>query len=139
MEIILGHWLDSKAYPDEFTSCTASIGKVITGFRGLINILEVQLGQSNPTISESVRIAEWQTTIAKLDDGNKPYSRSFKTDSWNTARELKKKRDELVLAGWNPNIHIGGGKWIESIAEIELSNHHHSKGFSDQYVYYLNY
>ncbi|WP_342472463.1 PD-(D/E)XK nuclease family protein [Metasolibacillus sp. FSL H7-0170] len=132
MEIILGHWLDSKAYPDEFTSCTASIGKVITGFRGLINILEVQLGQSNPTISESVRIAEWQTTIAKLDDGNKPYSRSFKTDSWNTARELKKKRDELVLAGWNPNIHIGGGKWIESIAEIELSNHHHSKGFSDR-------
>lgn len=132
MEIILGHWLDIKSYPDELTSSTASIGKVITGFHGLINILEVQLGQSSPTIAESVRIAQWQTTITKLDNGNKPYSQSFKTDSWNTARELKAKRDELILAGWNPTLHQGGGKWIEAIAEIELSDHNHSKGFSDR-------
>ncbi|WP_431026738.1 RecB family exonuclease [Lysinibacillus sp. LZ02] len=132
MEIILGHWLDSKSYPDELTSSTASIGKLITGFHGLINIVEVQLGQSNPAIAESVRIAEWQTTIAKLDDGEKPYSKSFQTDSWNTARELKAKRDELILAGWNPTIHKGGGKWIEAISEIELSEHNHSKGFSDR-------
>lgn len=132
MEIILGHWLDSKSYPDELTSSSASIGKIITGFHGLINILEVQLGQSNPTVSESIRIAEWQTTITKLDNGQKPYSKSFQTDSWNTARELKAKRDELILAGWNPSIHLGGGKWIEAIAEIELSDHNHSNGFSDR-------
>lgn len=132
MEIILGHWLDSKSYPDELTSSSASIGKIITGFHGLINILEVQLGQSNPTVSESIRIAEWQTTIAKLDNGQKPYSKSFQNDSWNTARELKAKRDELILAGWDPSIHLGGGKWIEAIAEIELFDHNHSKGFSDR-------
>ncbi|MEO4055132.1 PD-(D/E)XK nuclease family protein [Solibacillus sp. CAU 1738] len=132
MEIILGHWLDSKPYPDELTSNSASIGKIITGFQGLINILEVQFGQSNPTIADSVRIAEWQTTIAKLDNGQKSYSKSFQTDSWNTARELKAKRDELILAGWNPTLHPGGGKWIEAIAEIELSDHNHSKGFSDR-------
>lgn len=132
MEIILGHWLDSKSYPDELTSRSASIGKIITGFHGLIQILEVQLGQSIPSVAESVRIAEWQTTIAKLDHGHKPYSKSFQTDSWNTARELKIKRDELILAGWNPTIHKGGGKWIEAIAEIELSDHNHSKGFSDR-------
>ena len=132
MEIILGHWLDSTTYPDELTNSKASIGQVITGFRGLINILEVHLGQSNPTIAESVRTAEWQTTIAKLDNGNKPYSKSFEIDSWNTAHELKSKRDELILAGWNTTIHKGGGKWIEALAEIELSNHNRSKGFSDR-------
>lgn len=132
MEIILGHWLDSKTYPNELTSETASIGKVITGFRGLINILEVQLGQSNPTIAESVRIAEWQTTISTLDNGEKAYSMSFQTDSWNTARELMTKRDELVLAGWKPASCVGGGKWIEAIAEIELLEHSHSNGFADR-------
>lgn len=132
MEITLGHWLDSKSYPDELSDSSASIGKIITGFDGLINILEIQLGQSIPPIAESVCIAEWQTTIAKLDNGQKPYSKSFQIDSWNTARELKTKRDELILAGWYPTIHQGGGKWIEAIAEIELSDHNHSKGFSDR-------
>lgn len=132
MEIILGHWLDSKAFPDELTNRSASIGKIITGFHGLIHILETQLGQTFPTIAESVRIAEWQSTIATMDNGNKPYSKSFQTDSWNTARELKNRRDELILAGWDPTIHKGGGKWIEAIAEIELSNHQHSIGFSDR-------
>ena len=90
MEIILGYWLDSTKYPDELTGETASIGKVITGFHGLVNILEIQLGQNFPVTAESIRIAEWQATITQLDNGQKPYSKSFQTDSWNTAHELKK-------------------------------------------------
>ncbi|SOC16631.1 PD-(D/E)XK nuclease superfamily protein [Ureibacillus xyleni] len=132
MEIILGYWLDSKKYPDELNGQSASVGKIITGFHGLINILEIQLGQNFPAVADSTRIAEWQATITQLDDGQKPYSKSFKTDSWNTARELKNRRDELVLAGWNPTICEGGGKWIEAIAEIELASVDHSKGFADR-------
>lgn len=132
MEIILGYWLDSTKYPDELTGETASIGKVITGFHGLVNILEIQLGQNFPVTAESTRIAEWQATITQLDNGQKPYSKSFQTDSWNTAHELKNRRDELVLAGWNPEIHHGGGKWIEALAEIERANVEKSKGFADR-------
>lgn len=132
MEIILGRLLDSNTYPDLLTNTHASIGKIITGFHGLIRILEVQLGQSSPTIAESVRTAEWQTTIATVDNGKKPYSKSFQTDSWNTAREIKERRDELILAGWDPTVHTAGGKWIEAIAELELSALHHSKGFADR-------
>ncbi|SOC43095.1 PD-(D/E)XK nuclease family protein [Ureibacillus acetophenoni] len=132
MEIILGYWLDSKIYPDELHGETASVGKVFTGFHGLVNILEMQFGLSFPEIADSIRIAEWQATITKVDNGQKPYSNSFKTDSWNTARELKNRRDELVLAGWNPKIQRGGGKWIEAIAEIEIANIEHSHGFADR-------
>ncbi|MEH7417081.1 PD-(D/E)XK nuclease family protein [Neobacillus drentensis] len=132
MNIILGYWLDSAAYPDALGNKEASVGKVVTGFNGLVGILETQLGLTSPRKSENIRISEWQELIGKLDTGKKLFSHSFKTDSWNTARELLRRRDELVLAGWDPAVHVGGSKWIDTLAQLELASPNKTWGFPDR-------
>ncbi|WHY94696.1 hypothetical protein QNK12_15070 [Neobacillus cucumis] len=132
MNIILGYWLDSSTYPDALGDKEASVGTVVTGFNGLIGILETQLGLTSPIASENKRIAEWQELIHRYDTGNNPFSKSFETDSWNTAKELLRRRDELVLAGWNPVLHDGGSKWIDTLAQLELSKPNKTWGFPDR-------
>ncbi|NLJ18434.1 PD-(D/E)XK nuclease family protein [Globicatella sulfidifaciens] len=137
MDILLGYWLDSNTYPDALGKEDALVGTVVTGFKGLIGILETQLGLTAPPVSENIRIAEWQGLIRKLDTGNKLFSKSFATDSWNTARELLHRRDELVIAGWDPKIHSGGSRWVETLSELELANHNKTWGFSDRVRFVL--
>lgn len=132
MNIILGFWLDSATYPDALQGKEASAGTVVTGFKGLIGIVETQLGLTAPTQSENLRIAEWQELLRNHDNGNMPYSRSYQTDSWNTARELLRRRDELVLAGWDSNLHSGGSKWLEILGELERSNQNRTWGMPDR-------
>ncbi|QGG48009.1 hypothetical protein [Heliorestis convoluta] len=132
MHIILGHWLDSVAYPDALGYRDASVGTFVTGFKGFIGVLETQLGLTSPKVSENLRIAEWQALIRQHDTGNMPFSKSFETDSWNTAKELLRRRDELVLAGWDPTIHVGGGIWIDTLAQLERANKDGKKGFPDR-------
>lgn len=132
LKITLGYWLDSTTYPDALGDQEASVGTVVTGFNGLIGILETQLGLTVPNVSENLRIAEWQELIRKHDSGKKLFSKSFETDSWNTAKELLRRRDELVLAGWDPLVHVGGGAWIDTLAELELANPNRLCGFPDR-------
>lgn len=132
LKITLGYWLDSDSYPDALGENDASVGTVVTGFNGLIGILETQLGLNSPQVSENIRISEWQEFIRQLDTGNLPFSKSFETDSWNTAKELLRRRDELILSGWDPNFHVGGGKWIDTLAQLERSNQNKTPGFPDR-------
>lgn len=132
MNIILGYWLDSATYPDALGDQEASLGTFVTGFNGLVGILETQVGLTAPQASENLRIAQWQELIGSQDTGNKLFSKSYRTDSWNTARELLRRRDELVLAGWDPAVHQGGSTWIETLAELELANENKICGFPDR-------
>lgn len=132
MKIILGFWLDSATYPDALTDQEASVGSVVTGFNGLIGILETQLGLTSPSASENLRIAQWQELLRNLDNGDMPFSQSFKTDSWNTTKELLRRRDELVLAGWDPKLHTDGSKWLDLLGKIELSNQKRTPGWPDR-------
>lgn len=132
MKITLGYWLDSGSYPDAIGEKDASEGTVVTGFKGLIGILETQLGLTSPKVSENIRISEWQELIRHLDTGEWPFSKSFETDSWNTAKELLRRRDELIISGWDPKIHVGGGRWIDTIAQLERSNQNKAPGFPDR-------
>ena len=132
MNIILGYWLDSAKYPDAMGDKEASLGTVVTGFHGLAGLLETQLGLSMSQVSQNLRIAQFQEFLGKCDDGNQLYSKSFETDSWKTAKELLRRRDELVLAGWDPAVHKGGSPWLETLAELELANTEKIWGFPDR-------
>lgn len=132
MNIILGFWLDSAKYPDALGEKEAALGTLVTGFHGLVGLLETQLGLSFPQASENLRIAQWQELIGGLDNGSKPYSKSFQTDSWNTAKELLRRRDELVLAGWDPAVHKDGSMWLTALSELELANTNKICGFPDR-------
>lgn len=132
MNIVLGYWLDSATYPDALGNNKASLGTVVTGFNGLIGILETQLGLTFPHASENLRIAQWQELIRSQDTGDKPFSNSYSTDSWNTAKELLRRRDELVLGGWEPATQQDGSIWIGTLAELELANKNKIWGFSDR-------
>lgn len=131
VELIIGYWLDGQSYPDAWTKKEASMGEKITGFQGLISLLEVQSGYILPTVAETTRTAEWQAAIERLNDGQKPYSKSFQVDSWHTAQELKQRRDELVLSGWKPELSKGS-EWLQAYAEIEQSLVEKSFGFADR-------
>jgi len=132
LNIILGYWLDSAAYPDALDGKEAAAGTVVTGFNGMIGLLETQLGLTFPLVSDNLRIAEWQELIRSVDTGSMPFSKSIETDSWNTARELLRRRDELVLAGWDPVIHRGGSSWLQTLAQLELANSNRTWGFPDR-------
>ncbi|MBM7572931.1 PD-(D/E)XK nuclease family protein [Aquibacillus albus] len=132
MKIILGYWLDSTTYPDALGQEEASVGTVVTGFKGFIGILETQLGLNSPEVSENLRIASWQELLGSHASEDKPYAKSYQTDSWNTAKELLRRRDELVLAGWDPEEHVGGSDWIQTLAELELANEDKLLGFPDR-------
>lgn len=132
LKIILGYWLDSATYPDALGEKEAEVGTVVTGFNGLIGILETQLGLTAPKASDNIRIAEWQELIRKQDTGNQPFSNSFATDPWNTAKELLRRRDELIIAGWDPTVHTGGSIWLETLARLELSDHKMTGGLPDR-------
>lgn len=132
MKIVLGFWLDSAKFPDALGDEEASLGSVVTGFGGLVGILETQLGLTLPQASENLRIAQWQELIGSQDTGDKPFSESYRTDSWNTAKELLRRRDELVLAGWDPVTQQDGSIWIGTLAALELANTDKISGFPDR-------
>ena len=139
MKAVVGYHLDTAAYPDALRSNVAVVGTVVTGVRGLVGILETQLGLVSPPVSETRRIAGWENRIRQLvekqaeTDGFKlPFSGSFKTDPWNTAKELLRRRDELVLAGWAPSTQQGGSRMLEVLAVLDQQPAECPPGFADR-------
>ncbi|QQE80463.1 PD-(D/E)XK nuclease family protein [Alicyclobacillus sp. SO9] len=132
MHIILGYELDSNTFPDALGEHEAAVGTVVTGFRGLVGMLETQLGLISPQVSEIQRIAEWEERARRCADERFPFVKSFAVDSWNTAKELLRRRDELVIAGWDPDTHVGGSPLIDALARLEKIVETKSPGFSDR-------
>ena len=70
-------------------------------------------------IHHAVRMAQYLKVLAKIDDGKKFYSESFKADSWSSAKELLSWRDELVMAGWLGRTIQGGLERLDTFCLVE--------------------
>lgn len=67
----------------------------------MLSQLCLRLGLPTRFPALALRIAHYMVALRSADDNDQFYSRSFKTDSWGTAKALLRLRDELVANGWN--------------------------------------
>jgi len=109
---------DTAAHPDALSGRQASLGRLVTGFPGLLGVLETQLGLSGPTVSTAARIAAYHDRLSAWEQ-EAFFSRSLKADGWATAKVLLGWRDELLLAGWNPAESLDAPPRLQTLAAIE--------------------
>ncbi|MBV7411326.1 PD-(D/E)XK nuclease family protein [Dermabacteraceae bacterium TAE3-ERU27] len=91
MEVTFGFALDGAAWPE-------GTGKLALGPRGLLRLLATRLGLSRPEVPPALRVAAARARLADATPGW--CATSFAVDSWGTARELLRLRDEARAAGW---------------------------------------
>lgn len=108
MNIILGRYMDSGAWPDAVAHFgggkNAVDGVKVCGPMGFLSLLEEKLGLPDTTQHGSRRIAVWEGLLKKRvsqsgQDAGPFYAESFRADSWNTAKRLLQMRDELKESG----------------------------------------
>lgn len=111
MKLVFGLQADGRAYPDFPGGAIGVLGEAVVGPRGLLDILETQLGLTGPSKAEAIRIAAYSTKLANALTRRPSafFARSFEKDSWSTAERLLRWRDDLILAGWN-GAPIGVGR-----------------------------
>ncbi|MGQ4535809.1 PD-(D/E)XK nuclease family protein [Dermabacteraceae bacterium P13264] len=91
MEVTFGFALDGAAWP-------GGTGRLALGPRGLLRLLATRLGLTRPEVPAALRVA---AARARLADATPAWcATSFAADSWGTARELLRLRDEARAAGW---------------------------------------
>jgi hypothetical protein len=93
----------------------AQLGNPVMAPAAFLNLLEVQLGLSAPTVPAARRTAAYLVALRKADDPSRFYHGSLAADEIGTAAHLLRWRDEWMLAGWN-----GSGKqaWPQRLADL---------------------
>jgi len=106
-----------------------------------LGILEIQLGLGMPAEDNShLRIEQYrQALLLQLQqDPVSFFKQSFEADQFGTAVELLKRRDELLLAGWNFEQVQGISPRLQSLAGIERffleNSQDYAPGFADRFV-----
>lgn len=96
---ILPHLEISLAWSGSLIIPGAAIGESHGGAVILLDWLETQLGLRCPPTSAAARVLQYAGKLsrAKL----KVAGESYKSDPWGTATNLLKRRDDLLLWGWN--------------------------------------
>lgn len=93
----------------------------VVGNAGLLTELELRGGLTCSCLSKIEREANYYHAVKKAINSHPGcfIEDSFKVDEYGVASELLKWRDELILAGWKPEIKNIPGK-LAFIAEIEM-------------------
>ncbi|AXK79542.1 PD-(D/E)XK nuclease family protein [Pseudolabrys taiwanensis] len=130
LNLVFGWWADGITWPEMPGTADAYLGETVVGPAGLLDVLETALGTGAPPQSHACRIAEWQAKMRAADDGARVWSQSYKIDPWGTARLVLGWRDELVEAGWTPD--VVGSPRLKDIAAIENAAPMLSPGVSDR-------
>lgn len=105
MKIIFSDEYDANVYPSLHDQKSAAFGETIAGPLKLLSLIETALGLPDITQSRAKRVQVWLEKLFASCSEDSFFNKSLKQDGPGTASFLLKKRDELVLAGWNPNEH----------------------------------
>lgn len=130
--LIFGWHLDGGAFPETADCRVFTAGTQICGPSGFADFMETRFGLGYPHVSQAVRTAQYLAKLRSLDNGQLFFSRSLETDAWSTALYLLRKRDELIAAGWRPDIRDENER-LGIMSAIELSaGGALSPGFADR-------
>lgn len=132
MNLYFGLELDDMCYPFSQQNLT---GTSVVNTQELLHFFEDHLGLSgHPTNNEHLRIEQYrQILIHYLDTyGTAFYSRSFDADQFATANELLKRRDELVLEGWDFSVNDDTPERLQVLAIMEAHIQQTNQDFIDK-------
>lgn len=95
----------------------------------LVDLIALHAGVDFPVASNIDRILDYYKVMLeynKVNPGNL-FEKSFKVDSFNTAKECLKWRDAMILAGWQPGKNDASER-MKVLAGIEQNFHSISNG-----------
>lgn len=116
MKILFGMHLDGAPWSGE----PAAMGEARVGPRGLLGILESELGLSRPQVHPVHRIDGYMKRLEAADCESAWFHKSFDVDPWSTSRQLLKWRDQLVEAGWTGEALETESIRLRTLSELEL-------------------
>jgi RecB family exonuclease len=90
----------------------------------LLEWLETQLGRPQLDVERASRVMQYADALTRVE--NACFSESLIADRWETASELLKRRDELMLCGWD-GVHSKGCPRI--VTDMAAAEVHYSKSF----------
>lgn len=130
LHLVFSWFADGGAWPEHPGEKAAVVDAAVVGPHGFLDHLETMLGLGAPAVAGVKRIATYLNKLKCAGAGNF-WSRSFSADPWSTAREVLVWRDQLVEAGWGPEIAVATGR-LGDLARAETSGPVLPAGFSDR-------
>lgn len=121
IKIFFGQAFDDRTFPQGEETCG---GRIFAGPEKLLQFFEWHLGLTIPARdNEHLRIEQYRQILKNYLKKNPEvfYAKSFSAGEFPTSLELLKRRDELILAGWDFSIHQNIPDRLRVLAEIETS------------------
>ena len=129
MDITFGMALDGYEPPEQANS----LGTVITGPGGMLDLLETRLGLGGEWPAQPIRVIQYQQCLATADNTERFYSESLGVDPLAVAKVLLRWRDEWIEAGWDGSATEGDSRRIRDMAAVEsLAADRLGKGIADR-------
>ena len=115
MNITIGMSLDGYEPPQQDNS----LGAVVTGPSGMLDLLETRLGLSGEWPVQPIPVIQYQRCLVEADNAERFYLRSLSIDALAVAKTLLRWRDECVAAGWNGSAADTDSQRIQDMAAVE--------------------
>jgi hypothetical protein len=142
MKIHYSPYFDGEHYIDFQGRGNLLIDELVTGDSGLLSELELRSGMACACLSESERQASYYNAVKAVIESrpDNPITDSFKVDEYGVASELLRWRDQLIAAGWNPDIRNVSAK-LDFLSDTErhiTASGINIRGESDRLIALIN-
>lgn len=96
-----------------------TLGAMVVGPMGLLNVLETQLGLLRARPSQAERIVQYRQCLKRCDTLSRFYHRTFEMDELGTAATLLGWRDLWHLHGWGEEMAAAKEPRLRDLADVE--------------------
>ena len=116
MHIVFGLHLDGlQPHPPQTAAGTATLGP-----RGLLEVLETQLGLPSPQVHPSESAFVYLRGLREATSPERFFHRSLEVDPVNVARTLLRWREQWYEAGWDGTFPDGAPARLSDMAAVEV-------------------